>query len=133
MEQNKLNPCNFCLTVEQSKELIEIGIDMKDSLFSYFRDFIFLTENKWQENFKLHFTVSTFSKIYPCYEIYPTLSNSEMLEMLPQYINFNKKLRIYKSQDEIKNTWIVSYEKDGCGVYIKTGEILRDALYEILS
>ena len=52
--------------------------------------------------------------------------------MLPQYINFNKKLRIYKSQDEIKNTWIVSYEKDGCGVYIKTGEILRDALYEMI-
>ena len=62
----------------------------------------------------------------------PTLTNTEMLEMLPRYINFNKKLRIYKSKDGIKNMWIVSYEKDGQGVYVKTAELLRDALFEMI-
>jgi len=28
--------------------------------------------------------------------------------------------------------WIVSYEKDGQGVYVKTAELLRDALFEMI-
>ena len=124
MEQIKLNFEDYCLTIEQAKELQALGINMDNCLMEFcslkdLGDYHLLPKHKYENNFIR-------------WKYIPTLTNTEMLEMLPQYINFNKKLRIYKSQDEIKNTWIVSYEKDGCGVYIKTGEILRDALFEMI-
>ena len=141
MEQNKLKLEDFCLTVEQAKELKELGIDMDNSLFEYIQ---LVSDKKYIEEaiekrvlgepFLYNNNLSTLviggNKMYEL--VTPTLTNTEMLEMLPRYINFNKKLRIYKSKDGIKNMWIVSYEKDGQGVYVKTAELLRDALFEMI-
>ena len=122
MAQNKLKLEDYCLTIEQAKELQELGVNMSDTSMIIIQDKQVVPRNILE--------IEEFFDF--CRYDTPTLTNTEMLEMLPRYINFNKKLRIYKSKDGIKNMWIVSYEKDGCGVYIKTGEILRDALFEMI-
>ena len=122
MEQNKLKLEDYCLTIEQAKELQELGVNMSDTSMIIIQDKQVVPRNILE--------IEEFFDF--CRYDTPTLTNTEMLEMLPQYINFNKKLRIYKSKDGIKNMWIVSYEKDGQGVYVKTAELLRDALFEMI-
>ena len=119
---NKLKLEDYCLTIEQSKELQELGVNMSDTSMIIIQDKQVVPRNILE--------IEEFFDF--CRYDTPTLTNTEMLEMLPQYINFNKKLRIYKSKDGIKNMWIVSYEKDGQGVYVKTAELLRDALFEMI-
>ena len=122
MEQNKLKLEDYCLTIEQAKELQELGVNMSDTSMIIIQDKQVVPRNILE--------IEEFFDF--CRYDTPTLTNTEMLEMLPRYINFNKKLRIYKSKDGIKNMWIVSYEKDGQGVYVKTAELLRDALFEMI-
>lgn len=122
MEQNKLKLEDYCLTIEQAKELQELGVNMSDTSMIIIQDKQVVPRNILE--------IEEFFDF--CIYDTPTLTNTEMLEMLPRYINFNKKLRIYKSKDGIKNMWIVSYEKDGQGVYVKTAELLRDALFEMI-
>ena len=128
MKHSKLEDC--CLTIEQAKEINKLGINTENSIYLYGEDR--MGDSEPLTLVMRSDVINSLDIIKTKFDITNTLTNTEMLEMLPQYINFNKKLRIYKSQDEIKNTWIVSYEKDGCGVYIKTGEILRDALFEMI-
>lgn len=122
MEQNKLKLEDYCLTIEQAKELQELGVNMSDTSMIIIQDKQVVPRNILE--------IEEFFDF--CRYDTPTLTNTEMLEMLPRYINFNKKLHIYKSKDGIKNMWIVSYEKDGQGVYVKTAELLRDALFEMI-
>ena len=122
MEQNKLNLEDCCLTIEQTKELQELGVNMSDTSMIIIQDKQVVPRNILE--------IEEFFDF--CRYDTSTLTNTEMMEMLPRYINFNKKLRIYKSKDGIKNMWIVSYEKDGQGVYVKTAELLRDALFEMI-
>lgn len=122
MEQNKLKLEDYCLTIEQAKELQKLGVNMSDTSMIIIQDKQVVPRNILE--------IEEFFDF--CRYDTPTLTNTEMLEMLPRYINFNKKLRIYKSKDGIKNMWIVSYEKDGQGVYVKTAELLRDALFEMI-
>ena len=122
MEQNKLNLEDCCLTIEQTKELQELGVNMSDTSMIIIQDKQVVPRNILE--IKEFFDFCRYDT--------STLTNTEMMEMLPRYINFNKKLRIYKSKDGIKNMWIVSYEKDGQGVYVKTAELLRDALFEMI-
>ena len=122
MEQNKLKLEDYCLTIEQAKELQELGVNMSDTSMIIIQDKQVVPRNILE--------IEEFFDF--CRYDTPTLTNTEMLEMLPRYINFNTKLRIYKSKDGIKNMWIVSYEKDGQGVYVKTAELLRDALFEMV-
>lgn len=122
MEQNKLKLEDYCLTIEQAKELQALGVNMSDTSMIIIQDKQVVPRNILE--------IEEFFDF--CRYDTPTLTNTEMLEMLPRYINFNKKLRIYKSKDGIKNMWIVSYEKDGQGVYVKTAELLRDALFEMI-
>ena len=122
MEQNKLKLEDYCLTIEQAKELQELGVNMSDTSMIIIQDKQVVPRNILE--------IEEFFDF--CRYDTPTLTNTEMLEMLPRYINFNKKLRIYKSKDGIKNMWIVTYEKDWQGVYVKTAELLRDALFEMI-
>lgn len=71
----KLEDC--CLTIEQAKELEELGVDLNDTMFSYVVGKVKTT--KEAEDIKFH------SKLIDkkVEKSYPTLSNTEMLEMLP--------------------------------------------------
>ena len=126
MEQNKLKLEDCCLTIEQAKELQELGVNTKNSIYLYGEDR--MGDNEPLTLVLRNDVIGSLDIIKSRFDITGTLTNTEMLEMLPQYIYFNKKLRIYKDE----NMWIVSYEKDGQGVYVKTAELLRDALFEMI-
>ena len=115
MEQNKLELKDCCLTIEQAKELQELGVNMSDSMMVHFN---LCGAKIICERYNLSGTKDCID----------TLTNTEMLEMLPQYIFFNKKLRIYKDE----NRWLVSYEKDGYRNLGCAAELLRDALFEMI-
>ena len=118
MEQNKLNLEDCCLTIEQTKELQELGVNMSDTSMIIIQDKQVVPRNILE--------IEEFFDF--CRYDTPTLTNTEMLEMLPQYVYFNKKLRIYKDE----NRWLVSYEKDGWMNLYYTAELLRDALFEMI-
>ena len=102
MEQSKLKLEDYCLTVEQAKELKELGIDMDNPLFEYIqlvndKQYIEPIEKRvLGKPFLYNNTLSTLvvggNKMYEL--VTPTLTNTEMLEMLPKEIdgyklNFN--------------------------------------------
>ena len=95
MEHNKLKLEDCCLTVEQAKELKVLGIDMDNPLFEYIQ---LVSDKQYIEEpiekrvlgkpFLYNNTLSTLvvggNEMYEL--ITPTLTNSEMLEMLPKEI-----------------------------------------------
>ena len=90
MEQNKLKLEDCCLTMYQAKELQELGVDMSKSCllldcygFPVIRDRI---ERTLKQAKKMGFKVS---------EYIPTLTNTEMLEMLPKEIDGYKLTFVY--------------------------------------
>ena len=81
MEQNKLKLEDCMLTLEQAKELNMLGIDMKDSLYIY-------GEDKTGDREPLYLTlrsdiISALSDIEMAFDLTCTLTNTEMIEMLP--------------------------------------------------
>ena len=125
MEQNKLKLEDCCLTIEQAKELQELGVNMSGTSMIIIQDKQVVPRNILE--------IEEFFDF--CRYDTPTLTNTEMLEMLPQYTFFNKKLRIYNKKLRIykdENRWLVSYEKDGWRNLCYTAELLRDALFEMI-
>ena len=127
MEQNKLKLKDYCLTIEQAKELQALGVNMSDSMM-------------------VHFTLIDGTKII-CerYELsgdkdyIDTLTNTEMIEMLPMDIEAKSKKygnqTVYLSIDRHSVMYCVSgieFER-GLYVYISFEKpLLRDALFEMM-
>lgn len=87
METNKLAIEEQCLTIEQTKELIKLGIDFSGSNFI----FVHMLLGNWgnginekQRQYYLSPNFGDYVKIFT--KNIPTLSISEMLEMLPNEI-----------------------------------------------
>ncbi len=124
MEQNKLKLKDYCLTIEQAKELQALGVNMSD-------------------NMMVHFTLIDGTKII-CeqYELsgdkdyIDTLTNTEMLEMLPKEID-NCQLKIvpfnegYCVEYELYMEHSVYVTKDGNTLDF-CFPILKDALFEMI-
>jgi hypothetical protein len=124
MEQNKLKLKDYCLTIEQAKELQALGVNMSDSMM-------------------VHFTLIDGTKII-CerYELsgdkdyIDTLTNTEMLEMLPKEID-NCQLKIvpfnegYCVEYELYMEHSVYVTKDGNTLDF-CFPILKDALFEMI-
>lgn len=130
MEQNKLKLEDCMLTLEQAKELKGLGVVTDGSLYIY-------GENRTGDREPLALTlrsdiISGLSDIEKAFDLTDALTNTEMLEMLPQYLDYNKKLSIHKSEEGGASKWVVSYVKDGWNIYNGLGELLRDALFEMI-
>lgn len=112
-----------CLTFEQAQQLRELGINMDNAI----NEFV-----KVNDTYELKFYVGTPTK-------YSTLTNTEMLDMLPEDID-GYALHIVKSA----GFWNIYYMEDYCGSLYKIKLnnrildvesetfLLRDSLYEIL-
>ena len=77
MKHSKLEDC--CLTIEQAKELQALGINMDNCLMEFcslkdLGDYHLLPKHKYENNFIR-------------WKYIPTLTNTEMLEMLPENIS----------------------------------------------
>ena len=87
MEQNKLKFEDYCLTIEQAKELQALGINMDNCLMEFcslkdLGDYHLLPKHKYENNFIR-------------WKYIPTLTNTEMLEMLPKEIDGYKLTFVY--------------------------------------
>lgn len=123
----------MCLTVEQAKELKELGFDLKDTIMVY------CNFNDQNNDYKLMINHDV-AELGAC-EVIPTLTNTEMIDMLPSEIktelgNAIFKISKYSNDDEFKDIkYYVSYE-----IYIKDTvcykayfkPLLRDTLFEMI-
>ena len=85
MKHSKLEDC--CLTIEQTKELQALGINMDNCLMEFcslkdLGDYHLLPKHKYENNFIR-------------WKYIPTLTNTEMLEMLPKEIDGYKLTFVY--------------------------------------
>ena len=85
MKHSKLEDC--CLTIEQAKELQALGINMDNCLMEFcslkdLGDYHLLPKHKYENNFIR-------------WKYIPTLTNTEMLEMLPKEIDGYKLTFVY--------------------------------------
>ena len=78
---NKLTIEDTCLTVEQSKELQALGIEMKDTLM------VFCDYYDQVHNYEL--CINWKGATDYVYVVVPTLTNTEMLEMIPSKLNIS--------------------------------------------
>ena len=130
MEQNKLKLEDYCLTVEQAKELKKLGIDMDNPLFEYIqlvndKQYIEPIEKRvLGKPFLYNNTLSTLvvggNKMYEL--VTPTLTNTEMLEMLPASVE-SVMLEIHYWQG-----WNIRYY----GITEVQDSSLRDVLFETI-
>lgn len=70
----KLKLEDTCLTIEQAKELKELGVDFSNAIMAFID---FYDENKHEYELVRNMSIGA-------YDIIPTLTNTEMLEMLPK-------------------------------------------------
>lgn len=123
---NKIKLEDTCLTVEQSKELQALGVDMSDSIMVYYdyydqvHDYELLVNNSMATSY--------------AYEVVNTLTNTEMMEMLPnKYINniWEHFLRIKKNDN---TEYIILYKRweNDCLSPRFSNKNLRDSLFEMI-
>lgn len=122
---NKIKLEDTCLTVEQSKVLQSLGVDMSDSIMAYcdyydqVHDYELLMNNNLSTSY--------------AYEVVNTLTNTEMLEILPvKYIRHGDSyFKIIRSDIEKLIFSYKRYENDTT-VPIFNNKLLRDSLFEML-
>ena len=131
MKHDKLKLEDYCLTVEQAKELKKLGIDMDNPLFEYIQ---LVNDKQYIEEavekrvlgkpFLYNNTLSTLvvggNEMYEL--VTPTLTNTEMLKMLPHSIE-SSMLEIH-----YWSGWNIRYY----GIIEVQDSSLRDVLFEII-
>ena len=108
----KLKLEDTCLTIEQAKELKELGVDFSNATMAFID---FYDENKHEYELVRNMSIGA-------YDIIPTLTNTEMLEMLPTETCFCKT-------DKGVEVWSRWLEYDGSE---QCEPLLRDALFEMI-
>ncbi len=119
MKTNKLTIEEQFLTIEQAKELKEIGIDFSGANFGIYNFYDSLPECEVTEIRKL---------CKPLQEklVTETLSVVEILEMLPKEIE-DKSIIVRAYEDR----WVVEY-KNHLFIPVFSKSLLRDALFEMI-
>ena len=117
---NKIKLEDTCLKVEQAKELQALGVDMSDSMMAYcdyydqVHDYELLMNNNLSTSY--------------AYEVVNTLTNTEMLEMLPEKYIYSYS----KSENEEKRTIICRKWANDSGGPTFCNKLMRDSLFEII-
>jgi hypothetical protein len=131
MKTDKLKLEDCCLTIEQAKELEELGVDFSNANFAFIN-----VINPYNSTFK-HEITKYYVELRN--DLIPTLSVAEMMEMLPMDIEAKSKKygnqTVYLSIDRHSVMYFVSGQEFERGLYIyKSFEkpLLRDALFEAI-
>ena len=123
---NKIKLEDTCLTVEQAKELQSLGVDMSESLmvhcdyYDQVHDYELLVNNSMATSY--------------AYEVVNTLTNTEMMEMLPnKYINniWEHFLSIEKN-DNTEHVILYKRWENDCVSPRFNNKLLRDSLFEMI-
>ncbi len=123
---NKLKIEDTCLTVEQSKELQGLGIEMKDTLM------VFCDYYDQVHDYEL--CINWKGATDYVFEAVPTLTNTEMREILPTkyvYHNDYTYLTVVRHDDGNYETFFKRWLSDMEGPHF-CNILLRDSLFEML-
>ena len=125
MEQNKLKLEDCCLTIEQAKELQALGINMDNCLMEFcslkdLGDYHLLPKHKYENNFIR-------------WKYIPTLTNTEMLEMLPKEIDGYKLTFVYDYFRNGDDKYYIGYLKTySAPLKELESTLLRNSLFGII-
>jgi hypothetical protein len=131
MKQNKLKLEDCCLTIEQAKELKKLGVNFGEPIFSY--------AATWEyEDSHFEYALVRYCKGVT-EDMIPTLTNSEMLEMLPMkiedavYLGITKDDFYSKRHGNYALDYDIEYRKPNYAAENSEIEILlRDALFKMI-
>ena len=116
--KKKLSLEEQCLTIEQAKELRRLGVDFSNANLAF------------ANVIELYIGIFKYEIVRNCLELkddlIPTLTNSEMLEILPKEIG-DKSIVLRNYEDE----WVIEYKNHLVIPSISEG-LLRDALFEMI-
>ena len=117
---------DMCLTIEQARELKELGIDFSNSIYEFVE-----TYDEYEDCNEVIICEREYVTIER--EIFPTLTNTELLEMLPKVLDYegirnDNPLRLTSGKQ-----WSVLFhgpinELD----YESISDSLRDALFDMI-
>ena len=124
---NKIKLEDTCLTVEQAKELQSLGVDMSDSIMVYcdyydqVHDYELLMNNNLSTSY--------------AYEVVNTLTNTEILEMLPKkFVYHDKDAYLGVRTDDDSGEYEFYYKRwinDSEGPMFHN-KLIRDSLFEMI-
>ena len=123
MKHSKLEDC--CLTIEQTKELQALGINMDNCLMEFcslkdLGDYHLLPKHKYENNFIR-------------WKYIPTLTNTEMLEMLPKEIDGYKLTFVYDYFRNGDDKYYIGYLKTySAPLKELESTLLRNSLFGII-
>ena len=116
---------DMCLTIEQARELKELGIDFSNSIYEFVE-----TYDEYEDCNEVIICEREYVTIER--EILPTLTNTEMLEMLPSKIKIGEYyyyLRIERGDV----FWCVTYyNHEISNIYLSRTGLLRNVLFETI-
>ena len=123
---NKIKLEDACLTVEQAKELQALGVDMSDSIMAYcdYYDQVHDYELLMNNNLSTPYA----------YEVVNTLTNTEMLEMLPKKYIHSYEDYFFEISNNSLEEYLVLYKRywdDTTSTRFRS-KLLRDSLFEII-
>lgn len=117
---NKIKLEDTCLTVEQAKELQALGVDMGNSIMAYC--------DYYDQVHDYELLMNNSLSISYAYEVINTLTNTEMMEMLPDKYIYSYS----KSEKEEKRTIICRKWANDNGGPTFCNKLMRDSLFEII-
>ena len=116
---------DMCLTIEQARELKELGIDFSNSIYEFVE-----TYDEYEDCNEVIICEREYVTIKR--EILPTLTVNEMLEMLPSKIKIGEYyyyLRIERGDV----FWCVTYyNHEISNIYLSRTGLLRNVLFETI-
>ena len=116
---------DMCLTIEQARELKELGIDFSNSIYEFVE-----TYDEYEDCNEVIICEREYVTIER--EILPTLTVNEMLEMLPSKIKIGEYyyyLRIERGDV----FWCVTYyNHEISNIYLSRTGLLRNVLFETI-
>ena len=123
---NKIKLEDTCLTVKQAKELQALGVDMGNSIMAYcdyydqVHDYELLMNNNLSTSY--------------AYEVINTLTNTEMMEMLPEKYIHSYEDYFFEISNNYLEEYLVLYKRywDDTTSPRFSSKLLRDSLFEMI-
>ena len=123
---NKIKLEDTCLTVEQAKVLQSLGIDMSESLmvhcdyYDQVHDYELLVNNSMATSY--------------AYEVVNTLTNTEMMEMLPNKFVYHDSDSYFSTIINKGGEYVFSYKRwlNDCELPDFHSNLIRDSLFEMI-
>ena len=132
---NKLKLEDTCLTVDQAKELQKLGVDFSEPIHHFYR----YIEEKGSRNIVGPWLIINEKVCQTCgmgskSEFVPTLTNSEMINMIPVKYNQYEEYYHLTIRPNYVGEYMIFYkrwEDDSDGPHYCKG-LLRDTLFEMI-